>query len=395
MSRRTLTKAARQAIDQLALVCDAQQVIVYGPYPPSAGRQRWRLVVYAGGLKRKSVTAPDEASALLLKESLESEVARVHGCTAAEAIESYITFKEAAAGQKWRDTLKRRLSEFFPADLLMASITPALAREMYEGETRRITATGRVVATCSHHHLLRNVKEFFGWLVKRGQCAANPFAEVEPIGRVHKGKAQLRETEAAKLDQLLFDEARAGNEGALALLVQLFGAFRSSEVLRLVVSDVEFLPTGKARVHVKFGKTDNATRSVDLHESLTELLQAKCSAKATSERIFAANLPKVPAPDWLYKRLKVFCKVAGIPAYCPHSLRGYHASSAISAGVSSDAVAKTLGHGSFEVTKRHYATASSLQNAKARQVADKLKAGQKPSLSAAEKAELLRYLSES
>ncbi len=96
----------------------------------------------------------------------------------------------------------------------------------------------------------------------------------------------------------------------------------------------------------------------------------------------------------MYKRLRIYCKRAGIPNYCPHSLRGYHASTAISSGVSSDAVAKTLGHGSFEVTKRHYATPSSIQNAKALAVSERLKSGEKPALSPEEKAELLRYLTQ-
>lgn len=377
---RAVASIVKRTLEVVPVSCEDNTVRVYGPYPPSAGRERWRLVVMNGSV-RKAVTADSEQAALLLKESLENEVSRQVGVTIEEAITDYLAFKQASVGEAWLDTLGRRLRGFMPADLTITSLTPELAQQFYDSETRRVTAHGKLVAAQTHHHLLRNVKEFFDWLVKRNKCAANPFKGVEPVGKARKGKPQLKETEAVKLDKLLFAEANDGNEGALALLVHLYGAMRSSEVLRLQVGDVEFLPNGRCRTHLNSfaqgeeGKNANARRFVDLDSCLTELLRKACGGKHPSKRVFASDRPSVPTPDYLYKRLKVFCRKAGIPEYCPHSLRGYHASTAVEAGVTSSTVAKTLGHSSFEVTQRHYATPSSVHNARAQRVAEALQAG--------------------
>ena len=396
-ANRRLGTIVKRTLDQLAISCDDNRVRVYGPYPPSPGRDRWRLVVINGSV-RKAVTAGSAQAAELLKESLENEVERQGGVTLGEAIADYLAYKKGIASSVWLSTLERRLNGFLPAELPLSTVTREYAQQLYDAETGRKTSRGTVISATTHQHLLRNTKEFFAWLVKRGKCASNPFAEVEPVGKAKKGKPQLKETEAIKLDQLLFAEAHEGNEGALALLVQIYGAMRSSEVLRLQVGDIEFLPNGKCRTHInsaaqgEVGKNANARRAVDLDGCLTDLLRAACENKPATTRLFAAHRPHVPAPDYLYKRLKNFCKMAGIPDYCPHSLRGYHASAAIEGGVSSSTVAKTLGHSSFDVTQRHYATPNSVHNAKALRVAETLQAGRVPKLTPEQKAELRRYL---
>ena len=48
------------------------------------------------------------------------------------------------------------------------------------------------------------------------------------------------------------------------------------------------------------------------------------------------------------------CKQLGLPHVCPHALRGMHATFAIADGASADHVANVLGHGSAEITRRHY-----------------------------------------
>ncbi len=57
---------------------------------------------------------------------------------------------------------------------------------------------------------------------------------------------------------------------------------------------------------------------------------------------------------------------------CPHSLRGLHATLALEGGATADAVARALGHGSFSMTARHYASESSVDNAKATKVSSLL-----------------------
>ena len=57
------------------------------------------------------------------------------------------------------------------------------------------------------------------------------------------------------------------------------------------------------------------------------------------------------------------CKEAKVPLVCTHSLRGFWATTSVQIGTPSQAVAATLGHGSFAITERHYAAPGSRQNA--------------------------------
>ena len=57
------------------------------------------------------------------------------------------------------------------------------------------------------------------------------------------------------------------------------------------------------------------------------------------------------------------CDAAKVPRVCAHSLRGLWATLAVESGTASESVAAALGHGSFEVTARHYAQPSAIHAA--------------------------------
>ena len=274
------------------------------------------------------------------------------------------------AGAQWLQLLGVRLRNFLPNEPL-PSITSQRAAAIYLGETRRVGKFGQI-KPATHHLLLRSTKEFFTWLVKRGHVRENPFEKVEPIGRANVGKEQPRETDAIKLDTLLLSHASKGDEGALALLVQIYLGLRSSEVLGLVVKTVE--REGK-KVSVQKGKTANAKRTLELYPEVAELLWAHCKGRPLDQRVFAANLPKQPAPDWMLKRLHRFCAEAGIGKFCPHSLRGLHATLALTSGATTHQVAASLGHASYATTAKHYADPSALDNQTSRKLAEVLKPG--------------------
>lgn len=58
---------------------------------------------------------------------------------------------------------------------------------------------------------------------------------------------------------------------------------------------------------------------------------------------------------------------------CPHSLRGLWATLQARSGADPNAIARSLGHGSFKVTRQHYAQASALHGAQTERVAAILK----------------------
>lgn len=398
-SSRRRAVAVAQTVASFLSACDNTAVRVFGPYPPCKGRSRWRVQIWDPTIKKKKgLTAPSKAEAEVLVRQIKEQVQKAQPLRVTEAVDQYLEFKASSVGAEWLRTLGDRLRSFLPDDLVSA-LSPERAQELYEAETRRTKRNGELVSASTHQHLLRNVKEFFGWLVKRRMAKANPFEHVESIGKANAGKEQPRQREAKVLDDLLFTHARQGDEGALALLVQIYLGKRSKEILSLEVGDVEYT-SGKYYVAVASrqgqGKTKNAKRRLELIPEVGELLWRHCSGRPNDERVFAANLPQRPASDWMNKRLKKFCREAGMQGYCPHSLRGLHSSLALDSGATTHQVAASMGHASFSTTAKHYADPAVVENARIRKVAQALRGGKATQhiaeLSDAERRELLALL---
>ena len=366
MTQRLRNRLLKTRLEPWLALCENGIVQIYGPYPPSQGRTRWRLQVYDPATQRKiSVTAANRDDALKLLAQLEQEVKSAKPKTVHEVLEEFLEYKRSVLSKEhFVLQLGMKLRQLIP-DVTIQSITPQKAESYYLAETRRVGKYG-VLKPATHHLCLRRAKEFFAWLVRRGLATSNPFSGVEPIGRVNTGKLQPRESEAKTLDALLFAKAEAGDEGALALLVQLYLGCRPSEVLALTVGCCEAEAT---RIYVPGTKTKNARRKLELYPPVAALVQRHCAGRPVRERLFAANLPKQPSANWMYKRLHRYCDEIQIPRICPHALRGLHSSLALAAGATTHNVAQALGHANFSTTARHYASPESVANGRAKNFA--------------------------
>lgn len=318
MRKSKQNRAIIEALERFLKTCDDASVQVYGPYPPCKGRSRWRVQVYCASSKRKcTITFATRAEAEAAIPTLLQTIREQMPLPLHDAINQYLAYKEACGLQPLSlSSLRDRLFRFLSNDQPLSAITPAKAEELYLNFTKSHGRYGQLKAA-THQAVLRNTKEMWRWFVKRGLTKANVFETVEPIGKVNAGKPQLRETDARLLDQLLFEQARKGDEGALALLVQVYLGLRSSEVMRLLVGSVE---SEGQKVSILKGKSKNAKRSLELFPDVAKLLWAHCQGRPDTERVFAANLPQAPKPSWMYKRLRKHCKAAGLPLVCPHSL---------------------------------------------------------------------------
>jgi integrase len=118
-------------------------------------------------------------------------------------------------------------------------------------------------------------------------------------------------------------------------------------------------------------KNRNAKRRLALESAtVRELLLRRIAALGAEALVFSTGERDRPLPtDSLYKALAKFCKCAGVPEVCPHSLRGLHSSLAVQVGITSAAVAQALGHASDAVTRRHYIAASALDAVRSQTVA--------------------------
>lgn len=340
-------------------------------YPPYREGKKWRLVIVEAGI-RKAVTVDTLEKAEALREELMRTLAAKGSRSVADALQEWLAYKQdQGLSARSIETLRYKLKEFLPLDVALSSIGPDRAQKLYDRERTRITKYGREVSATTHRLLLRTTKLFFRWVVSKGYLAANPFAEVEPVGKVNTGKRQLTKDEAARLTDALYADAERGDEAATALLSQLFLGLRTSEILLRTVRDLD---DGGRILVIPYGKTRNARRRLEVPESLRPLLLRQAAGKGPEVLLFGADRGRPFATDKLWDRLQRYCHQLGLPRVCPHSLRGLHSTLALDAGVSANAVAAALGHGSFAVTARHYADPNTLRNTSVRRVAETLEA---------------------
>ena len=272
-------------------------------------------------------------------------------------------------------------------------MTEEFAAKLYAAETERISRIGRPLSASAHRATLKSAKAFFRWLVEdRKYLDANPFARVKPVGRVNVGKRQLRIDEARTLTEFLIKCGESGDPCATASLMQLLLGLRSSEVLARRVRDID----DHGRLFcVDGGKTRNARRWLRIEcEPLQCLLLRQTQGKQPEELLFD-NWKNIPHhPNYLWKGLRKYCRLAGVPVVCPPSLRGLHSTIAIEQGATSGVVAAALGHGSFAVTARHYVEPGRLASVQQRKVTQTLTAGPESAADTPQEAlEALRRLS--
>ena len=333
---------------------------VFGPY---ANRDKWR-VIYDQGDRRtsKCFATREEALAVMetLRASLSSEAKRPIGV----AIDEFLAMKRkqglrAVTIKAWDDRLRGHLDE----SASLCSVQPQHAQAIYDAMTEDLAAA-------THRARLRYVRAFFAWCVERGYLAANPFAKVKPVGKPNRGKPQLRVDEARVLLSHLLTEAERGEDRALGLSLQILHGLRSGEVLKLKARDVDGNGT-RLCVAMEGGKTANATRTLRIAVPVGQsLLMRQKSGRAADAWLFGDG--RALANDYLWDYLTRACKRLALPHVCPHSLRGMHATFAVQDGASAEHVASVLGHGSTEITRRHYIAPGSEREAQARNVASLL-----------------------
>ncbi|MBL9040612.1 MAG: tyrosine-type recombinase/integrase [Myxococcales bacterium] len=331
-----------------------------GPYE---NKDKWRLVVKSGD-KRKSLVFDTVEQAATAKSNLLASFDDSAKLTIGDLLAQFIEYKRQR-GCVDRSLLhvKHTIMRIFPKLDKPAHMSPEKAEALY-------LLTVDKYAVASHAIALRTVKAMFRFAVKKKLVAKNPFDDVQSIGRANKGKLQLRTDEAKRLTDFLTERASLGEWRALALLTQLFLGLRSSEVLALKKRDLDC----EASVIVVDGtKTKNAKRRLALDAPIVrELLRRRAEGMKPDALLFSLNCSTVLSATCLHKALTKYCQQADLPIVCPHSLRGLHSSLAVQAGASSSYVARALGHGSDEVTKRHYISESAMDSARSARVSEAL-----------------------
>ena len=398
---RTHAKRSRKAVAAIGVlkakkVSDDETMApprIYGPYK---ARNGYRMVVVEGNA-RKSIGVASLAAAEKMRTDLEQELIQRGDRSIPDALAEYQDYLHRVRGAVTAKNIARAIERFLGEKASLGSISPARAAAIYEAETRRVLdAKGQPVAAASHRTVLAQSKRFYTWALDRGYVPQNPFASVKPIGRPKVGKSQLRIDEARRFVSLAVEKAQQGDCAATCALMALMLGMRASEVLCRIVRDLD--DAGRV-LWITRGKTDNARRRLEVPEVLRPLLLRMADGKDKEDLLFGPSPigNGQPLTDaWLWGHVQKLCDEAGVPRVSTHSLRGLHSTLALEAGATSSAVAAALGHGSFQITAKHYAAPGTVDRVRSKAVEQTLSsvvsAPADPDLSDADPADLLRAL---
>ncbi len=346
-----------------------EEVSVWGPYRD--GPNRFRLKISEKGEVR-NVCYKTREDAETVKSNLLAQAEDRQECTVGAAVTAFCQYLEETRCIK-EDSVRGTAQKlaWLPADSLLVSIKPEQAERLYRELVQSVNPRNKKPPSAATQRArLTTARYFFSWAQKSGLCRQNPFATVQPIGRMNVGKKQLRIDEARRFEAVCLKQAESGDTAAFGALLMIYLGLRQSEVAARVKRDID----DEGRVlWIPSGKTKNAKRRLKIPEHLRPLLLTLMTAKESEDRLFyPPNRKRSSSYYWAHVRR--LCRLADVPVICPHSLRGLHATLALEGGATADSVAKALGHGSFAMTARHYATESSVLDAQSSRVSSALAA---------------------
>ncbi len=366
-----IAKKHKLAIKQDTEKC--KPVRVLGPY--CDGPSKYRLVIAEDG-KKRSVCFKTVEEAEDLKNKLIRHEEQAKAKTIGELVDLWLDFMDRVRGQKQATSeyMARLLKGWLPVRSAASSLSAPTASAMYAALVEKVSPhTKRRLSVTTHHLHLYAAKRMWKWATEQGLCKSNPWLKVTPIGRKSKGKPQLRIDEARKLEAVARQRAKDGDVPALGTLLMMYLGLRQGEVTARVARDID--DDGRV-LWVPFGKTHNARRRLRIPEQLRPLILRLMAKKRPDELLFYPATHKHIWNAYYNVRVRALCRLAGVPEVVPHSLRGLHATLALEGGATADAVAKALGHSSFAMTEQHYASPSSVSNARSSRVAQTLGGGE-------------------
>lgn len=329
---------------------------IHGPYPERKG---WRVkVVDRATGKSINTMFPTEIEARSAVNRLRRQAAKEIGISidgAMMAYEKYLTEK----GNKPLSicsTLERLRSLFRDQTHHVVALSCDDAIRIWNGYVARPTRMGKPPAVDTRINVLHEAKTFMRWCLKqRWTKVAEPFASIEILGERSRGKEQLDRVDDARRWLATALELATDDVGALAAATALLMGMRASEVTDRLVRDLD----GRVLV-IPRAKTRAGIRRLRLPAVLQPLPARLVAGKGSTERLFGPDSNR----RWLRRAVRRICYLANTPIVGPHGLRGTHATLAVQAGVTGDAVARALGHESFAVTTDHYAKPEAVSDAR-------------------------------
>lgn len=338
---------------------DEEIARIDGPYKHG---NKWRCRVTTGrGATRQRRYRPFETwdAALAYKQTARGEAS---GRTVSAGVEAFLARKvelerAPATIESAEDRLRMLLAPYWERPL---SSIARRGAELYAA-----AIAGRAADT--HRNALSVCKEFGAFCVKAKWLRANPFADVEPVGRKALGadKPQLTVTESEQLDAWCCARPGDDMDATITLGYLLLGA-RASELVRRVCRDVDM---GGALLWIGATKTPAGRRRLLVPPELGARLVALAAGRAPGAPLFAHPDGTRWSRHVAYGRVRRVCKAAGVPVLPPQALRRTQSTMATDAGATAIEVARQLGHdipAAPAVTGRAYVAPEAARDAQQR-----------------------------
>jgi len=310
-------------------------VRVYGPH--RHGR-RWRVTICQDGERNVKSFITEIEATQAISELRKLATGRIPIGEALRRYETYMRLK--GNKEKSIELVMHHLRAWLDDGIMIEEFDKMRFENIYKQRCKE-----KAVAT--HQRELGDMKTFFRWMEKEKLVRHSPVAEIKATGRCNRGKPQLRRAEAQSFVAVATELAKNGDRAALALLTILMLGLRASELLNRTVRDVDIANDG-VLFWIEDGKTNNAVRQLSVPPLLASLLINYVQGKEKDEKLFSYTR------TWLLYHCGRICKLAGVPVVPTHGLRGTWATLAVELGISSHAIARSLGHSSFEITRQHY-----------------------------------------
>lgn len=356
---------------------------IFGPY---AHGRAWRVVVVDGSGQRRPVPFPTRERAETFKLLYESDIDRTER-NVDQAIDDYEKHLIAKGNKptSYKETVRRLRRFFGDLDAELASLTAKTCAALYDRLVETPIARGKdadgnpklaAMRPDSHRNYMLEARSFLRWCVGKTWIPRNPLDGLEGKGARNHGKDQLRVDEARLWRKKALRLAET-EPGAIAALVALELGLRASEIVGLLVRDVD---DGGRLLWVaedkKRRKTEKARRQLEIPDDLRPLLRRLAKDRPRAELLFGQHWR-----DWPREWVQRICEEAGVSQVTAQGMRDTFATfgsiDALARGRSLSDVADQMGHEDFSTTERSYADPKALDKARRRRALQVLKGGRR------------------
>lgn len=355
---------------------------VLGPQRISTRKHKpWRLVAIHNptaerASDRKTTTHyPTEEAALEEKRKIELRICNITVGMAIDEYKRHLADKNTIGHE---ETI-RRLRLFFPEhDMMIGRVTPERGKKWYDAFRSRTLSDGKTPISVAYHRaVLINARSMFTFCVdEMGWLGTNPLEKVKGIGKRKSGKRKPTGNELRQWYAYVWGRVEKGNDAALALMLELALALRSGDICRRLVRDVDLDGT---QLLVYDGKSDASNEPRLIPDKLQPYVRALVASRKPMEPLFKTKRTESGHHDdhWLWQAQERFCRLARVPHFAPHALKGISGTVIAKRGAAGNIVMEHLSHEDERTTRRHYVDRGVIESAQAREALKVIEGGKR------------------